>query len=147
MIELVCWSCVATFSNVLDWYTTNSAMRGLPPEERVEHEMNPLLDHVVHRAGLVLLCKLLFGGIATAACVHAYLDGDLSGLRGLRFLSVVLLLAVGNNVYAKWAAGHGKRTPGLFVMDTLRIENKSLTYLLFVGLFMGIAYVICLVAP
>jgi len=147
MVELVCWASVAMLGNILDWHTTNSAMRGVPPEEMAKHEMNPLAAPVIHRPGLMLLCKLLFGGIATAACVHAYRGGNDSGLWGLKFLSVVLLLAVGNNVYAKWADRHDKRTPGLFVMDALRIKNKGLVYLLFVGLFVGVAYAVCLVIP
>jgi len=147
MIEFICWVSILTLGNVLDWHTTYSAMQDLSREEMTKHEMNSLLAPIIHRKWLVLFIKLLFSCALIGYAAYLFFDGYDHGLWAIKFLSIMFLLVIGNNIYAKWADRHGKRTPGRFVMALLKTNNKGVAYLLLTCLDMGIAYGICLVIP
>lgn len=135
VIGFVLWATLFMVCNVLDYYTTYSAMRGLPPQEMHKHELNCVLAPIIHRKKTVLALKLAVGIFVITFC---FVGKD--GYSGIKFAAIIFLIAVLNNVYAKWAESHCRRSPGRFIMEKFKLPSKDIAFLCLLGLYIGIAY-------
>ena len=131
------WATLFMGCNLLDYHTTYSAMKGVSPQEMKEHELNPIAAFIIHKNKLVLALKIIVGVAVITFCFFR-MDGD--GYSGIKFVAIIFLMAVGNNLYAKWAEDHHKLSPGRFLMEKLKLPNKDVAFFCLLGIIIGIAY-------